>query len=76
LAELALLATVYGDDASRDPSRIREQVVTHCGEIRRLVGDESFHVFSTRRQFQRYLDWWKRDEWEAIARAAVAALTP
>jgi hypothetical protein len=75
LAELALLATVYGDDASRDPSRIREQVVTYCREIRRLMGDESFHVYSTRRQFQRYLDLWKRDEWQDIAQAAVDALT-
>lgn len=75
LAELALLATIYGDDASRDPSQIREQVVTHCREIRRLMGDDSFHVYSTRRQFQRYLDLWKRNEWQDIARAAVDALT-
>jgi hypothetical protein len=65
---------MYGDGAARD--KICERVVHHCQEIRRLMGDESFHVFSTRRQFQRYLDWWKRDEWETIARAAVAALTP
>lgn len=75
LAELALLATIYGDDASRDRSQIREQVVAHCREIRRLMGDDSFHVYSTRRQFQRYLDLWKRDEWQDIARAAVDALT-
>jgi hypothetical protein len=74
LAELALLATVYGDEASRDLSRLREQVVTHCREIRRLMGDESFHVFSTRRQFQRYLDLWKREEWQDIAQAAIDAL--
>ena len=74
LAELALLSTVYGDDASRDPSQIREQVVTHCREIRRLMGDESFHVYSTRRQFQRYLDMWKREEWQDIAQAAIDAL--
>jgi hypothetical protein len=77
LAELALLATVYGDDVSRDPSRVREQVINYCREIRRLVGDESFHVSSTCRQFQRYLDFdlWKRAEWQGIAQAAIDALT-
>lgn len=73
LAELELLATMYGDGTARD--KICERVVHHCHEIRRLMGDESFHVFSTRRQFQRYLDWWKRDEWQDIARAAIDALT-
>ena len=68
LAELDLLAIAYGEGDERDPARIRERVVEHCREIRRLVGDESFQVYSTRRQFQRYIDWWKREEWQDITR--------
>ena len=34
-----------------------------------------FPVRSTLRQFQRYLDFWNRDEWQELAAAAVAALS-
>lgn len=76
MAELDLLAAEYGEGDERDPAKIRERVVKHCDEIRRLMGDESFHVRSTRRQFQRYVDWWKRDVWQDIAKAAIDTLTP
>lgn len=74
LAELELLSMTYGDKAARDPRKVSERVVHYCQEVRRLMGDDSFHVYSTRRQFQRYLDWWQREEWQDIARAAIGAL--
>ena len=36
----------------------RTNAVRHAGEIVRIMGPESFHVYSTRRQFERYLDWY------------------
>jgi len=40
-----------------------------------LGGKNPFPVRSTLRQFQRYLDFWNRDEWQELATAAVAALS-
>jgi hypothetical protein len=74
LAELDLLGTVYAKGEDADPLRIRQRVVETCSQIRNLTGSDSFHVSSTRRQFQRYLEWWDRTEWREVARAAVNAL--
>jgi len=41
----------------------------------RAAGAVLTPVHSTRRQFQRYLDYWKRDEWQDLAAAAVKALS-
>jgi hypothetical protein len=73
LAELALLSPVYDARASRNPSRLRDQVVNYCREIRRLMAT-SRSTCTRPRQFQRYLDMWKRDEWQDIAQAAIDAL--
>ena len=75
LAELDLLGTVYSKGEDADPLRIRQRVIDTCGQIRNLTGGDSFHVSSTRRQFQRYLEWWDRAEWREVARAAVSALS-
>ena len=32
--------------------------VRHAGEVVRIMGRDSFHVYSTRRQFERYLEWY------------------
>jgi len=39
------------------------------------VDRNSFPVFSSRRQFKRYLDDWPRKEWRDLAAAATAALS-
>jgi hypothetical protein len=44
------------------------------------MGSDSFHVESTRRQFQRYAEQWQRKKWDRpewieVAEAAVEALT-
>ena len=74
LAELDLLGTVYSKDEDADSVSIQERVVEACSQIRNLTGSDSFHVSSTRRQFQRYLEWWDRSEWREVARAAITAL--
>jgi tetratricopeptide (TPR) repeat protein len=81
LAELELLSLFH------DPTKLREDVegivVNHCRKIIELMGPDSFHVHSTRRQFERYAKkWqlpdsdWKSSDWVGIAKAAVEELTP
>jgi hypothetical protein len=38
-------------------------------------GADEFPIRSTRRQFRRYLESWKRDEWATLADAALGALS-
>ena len=73
LAELEMLGAIYGRpgfDREKTADRIRE----YCTEICSIAGSESFPVFSTRRQFERYLDPWKREEWQDLANIALRAL--
>jgi hypothetical protein len=74
LAEIEMLGVVYGGiDVNHEDTKGR--IVEYCGKLRALAGDESFQVLSTRRQFQRYLDWWRSAAWNDLAQAAVDALT-
>jgi len=74
LAELTLLGAVY-DPAHFDAAKARERIAELCLEIRPAAGSNPFPVFSTRRQFMRYLDCWSRVEWNELATISVAALT-
>lgn len=74
LAELEMLAWYH--TGVEVPSDLRDKVVAHCKAIVELMGMDSFAVESTRRQFQRYVDAWQDPKWEAVAQAAVKALTP
>jgi hypothetical protein len=69
LAELEMLLS-----CGSDTEGVKETVVEHCRSIQELAGERSFHVHSTRRQFKRYLDHWKKDQWIPIARAAYEVL--
>ena len=78
LAELELLGSFYGYVPTKDT---KETVAAHCKQILELMGSGSFHVDSTRRQFQRYAEQWQlkkwaHPEWIEVAEAAVKALTP
>ncbi len=74
LAELEMIGPYHQEDY---PVRgLKRRVRDHCGSIVRLMGEDSFHVQSTRRQFQRYVDHWRNESWVDIARAAVRALSP
>ncbi|MFZ0241049.1 MAG: CHAT domain-containing protein [Desulfobacterales bacterium] len=72
LAELEMLSAASFSDL--DTGVITEKVTGHCGKMMQLAGEHSFHVYSTRRQFKRYLTYWKRNEWHPIAQAAFDAL--
>ena len=82
LAELELLSPFHHGE-SRPASDVKCKIIDHCNKIVELVGPNSFHVKSTRRQFQRYADeWslaetnWHHEGWKDIAEAADVALTP
>ena len=78
LAELELVGPFYG----KSSGDVEKRVLEHCESIVSLMGYHSFHVTSTRRQFQRYAEeWqlsakWPHKDWTDIAKAAVKALTP
>ena len=74
MAELLLLAKYHAADQA--PANIKKKVQQHCRAIVSLMGEDSFEVYSTRRQFQRYVEYWDNPEWRPIAKAAVAALSP
>jgi len=79
LAELEMISAYHkseiGVKARASIKRAKETVVGHCHEIVKLMGPKSFHVESTLRQFQRYVDYWDDDRWNDIAKAAVNALS-
>jgi hypothetical protein len=79
LAELEMIGVYHKLEPTAEApliiESIKEGVITHCREIVKLMGSKSFHVESTRRQFQRYLDYWRDPRWDEIAKAAVKALS-
>lgn len=75
LAELEMLAAARTDE-TKDRAQLKEHVLDHCKAIVDLMGKGSFPVFSTLRQFQRYVKWWDRAEWREIATAVVEFLKP
>jgi hypothetical protein len=74
LAEITLLSAVY-DRANFNAPQPRERIVRLCRDLRDAAGSNPFPVFSTRRQFKRYVDCWYRPEWNDLAAAAVDALS-
>ena len=73
LAELVMLAKYH--IPSKAGRNVEKTVREHCRAILNLMGEAAFEVYSTRQQFQRYLDYWRKPYWEALARAAIAALS-
>jgi CHAT domain len=74
LAELTLLGAVYGGSSFNEQRAIQE-LVGYCQRLREVTSADPFPVFSTRRQFKRYVDAWPRSEWDRLAAAAVQALS-
>jgi hypothetical protein len=72
LAELELLGVIYGSTFSAEAAR--SSIVGHCQEICQLSTQDPFPVFSTQRQFRRYIDHWPREQWKGLAQAALEAL--
>jgi hypothetical protein len=75
LAELEMLRTYHAKGAATHADPIKRSV-DQCKSLVDLMGFSSFHVQSTLRQFERYLKYWRRDEWNAIAEAAAGVLRP
>ncbi|MGE5239323.1 MAG: CHAT domain-containing protein [Chloroflexota bacterium] len=73
LAELEMLGVVYGG-SDFDKQEAKERIMEYCRAIRDTAGGDSFPVFSTQRQFERYLKVWQRDEWQDLAQAAATTL--
>jgi hypothetical protein len=74
LAEIEMLGVIYRE-GKLNKREMKSRVIEHCRAICDLGGKNPFPVRSTLRQFQRYLDFWNRDEWQELATAAVAALS-
>ncbi len=73
LAELALLGVAYGGKGYGH-KQAKEEITRHCLEMRALMGPDAFVIFSTQRQFKRYIKHWKRDEWLDLAYMALEVL--
>lgn len=71
IAELELLGAYH---LKGEPQAVKQSIVEHCDAIVALMGEQSFHVQSTLRQFRRYVEQWQKPEWRDIAEAAAAAL--
>lgn len=74
MAELEMLSTYH--IKSPVDHNVVNRVREHCKAIVDLMGEDSFHVESTKRQFQRYIDHWGHENWRSIAAEAVKALSP
>jgi hypothetical protein len=76
LAEIELLGFAFGNYTAGHAGEVTTRVVQYCRTIAEIMGDDSFHVRSTRRQFERYNKWWSaaRPEWQQITAAALRAL--
>ncbi len=72
-AELELLGSIYGGKAFKREDA-RNEIRRFCREMHEAVDRDAFPVFSTRRQFRRYVDDWPRQEWKDLAKAALEAL--
>lgn len=79
LAELEMLSLYHArrpkPGGSQAHKLVTERVIRHCRAIVDLTGKNSFHVESTRRQFDRYVRYWD-GEWTPVAKAAIQALSP
>jgi len=76
MAELEMLAKYHVPSQSIKGDKLIKTVEGHCQAILDLVGESSFEVHSTKRQFQRYIDYWAQPDWLPVAEAAVKTLTP
>jgi hypothetical protein len=72
LAELELLGAVYGG-SHYQIDKARQSIVDYCRDLIGLA--ETFPVESTKRQFERYVRFWRRPEWTPLAEAASNVLS-
>ena len=75
VAELLLLSTYHAEPPGEAEALV-EKIQSECGNVVRLTGIGTFHVLSTRRQFKRYRDVWRNEQWEGLPEAALEILDP
>jgi len=76
LAEIELLGFAFGNYSVAQTTEVTVRVAQYCHAIAEIMGEDSFHVRATRRQFERYARWWSADkpQWQQITAAALQAL--
>ena len=66
LAELHLMLLAYRPEhLPLKPEEIQNKTLDHVGQLPSLAGYDSFEVFSTKRQFRRYVHWWGHETFAA-----------
>lgn len=75
LAELALLGSVYAVPTDYNREQTKTEIKACCKEMHELLDANNFAIFSTKRQFRRYLTYWKSPKWEDLAKEALKALS-
>jgi hypothetical protein len=67
LAELYLILLAYEPEhLPIEPEEIRKKTLDHIQALLSLAGHGSFPVYSTKRQFERYIDWWGQEIFETF----------
>ncbi len=67
LAELYLMLLAYKPEhLTIEQEEIHKKTLDHIHALLSLVGHGSFAVYSTRRQFKRYIDWWGNEVFESL----------
>lgn len=74
LAELNLLAPVFTNGKIKT-NELKAEIVRCCKEMRELLDQEAFPIYSTKRQFKRYLSFWNNPLWNELAEEALKALS-
>ena len=74
LAELTLLQSVYHKDTTQ-PEELKKQISDYCKAMLDESLTDKFPLWSTKRQFSRYLLEWQSPIWQDLAQTAVDALT-
>lgn len=72
LAELHLLSPIYADEMEQ--KHAKSEIRRCCKEMREIVAADTFPLFSTKRQFRRYLNYWRNPLWDDLAREALKSL--
>jgi hypothetical protein len=73
LSELALLGSIY-DAADFDEAAAIDEIRSKLVKLRQIAFPDPFPLQSTRRQFERYLLYWPRKQWNRLAEAALEAI--
>lgn len=74
LVELELLGSIFlGKQFDR--ASAGSDIEKLCLQLCDLVPPKSFPIFSTLRQFKRYVDHWPREDWNGLAWRAIKALS-